>query len=54
MILTGNWTYFVGNLDGRSVQVKDFSTYGQNSEASMNKRKKEKLPRLIRSTDTET
>jgi hypothetical protein len=28
---TGNWTYFVGNFDGRSVHVKDFSTYGQNS-----------------------
>ena len=24
--LTGNCTYFVGNFDGRSVHVKDFST----------------------------
>ena len=33
-LLTGNCTYFVGNLEGRSVQVNDFSTYVQNSAAS--------------------
>jgi len=29
--LTGNWTYFVGNFDGRLVHEYDFSTYSQNS-----------------------
>lgn len=31
MKLTGNCTYFVGNFEGRSVHVNDFSTYVQNS-----------------------
>ena len=33
--LTGNWTYFVGNFDGRSVQEYDLSTYSQNSVTTL-------------------
>ena len=33
-ILTGSSTNFVGNFDGSSFHVNDFSTYVQNSEGS--------------------